>query len=122
EDSEQADRCRAVDDTAVNLDRGIPVSGWPTVADQIGEGPARKIAEWLGVEFPALDRGGIVPTLFDLGSLPELYTDLGNAKRFHNQNRDGCFYHSNLGKWFIWDGNRWAASAAGAVERLGHLT
>jgi DNA polymerase I-like protein with 3'-5' exonuclease and polymerase domains len=48
-DTEVADRLRAVEDTAEKIRRGEAVTGWPTLAERIGEKTARRIREWLGI-------------------------------------------------------------------------
>lgn len=120
-DSERIDRVRAVKDTIDKHAEGRSVTGWPSVAEYIGEEKASRIAAWLGVEFDNQRLVGIEPSLFDLmGGETASYTDLGNARRFCEQNGDHCFFHSGFGKWFVWDGRRWSPSTAGAIEKLGH--
>jgi DNA polymerase I-like protein with 3'-5' exonuclease and polymerase domains len=48
-DTEVADRLRAVEDTAEKIRRGEAVTGWPTLAERIGEKAVRRIREWLGI-------------------------------------------------------------------------
>jgi len=48
-DGEEADRLRAVEDTAEKIRRGEAVTGWPTLAERIGEKAVRRIREWLGI-------------------------------------------------------------------------
>jgi len=64
-DTEVADRLRAVEDTAEKLGRLEAVTGWPTVAERIGEKATRRIREWLGIssfsdDWEGLSGGGEV--------------------------------------------------------------
>lgn len=47
-DDEVEDRVRAVRDTAETITRGEPATGWPTLAEIIGERVALKAMNWLG--------------------------------------------------------------------------
>lgn len=49
-------------------------------------------------------------------------TDLGNAERFLARNGKTVLHCSAFGKWFNWDGRRWAEDETGAVIRLGAQT
>jgi len=44
-------------------------------------------------------------------------TDLGNAQRLVARHREGLRYSFPLGKWFAWDGRRWAPDETGEVYR-----
>ncbi len=49
-------------------------------------------------------------------------TDLGNARRMIRQAGANLHYVYAWGKWFIWDGSRWAEDETGAIERVAKRT
>jgi P4 family phage/plasmid primase-like protien len=46
-------------------------------------------------------------------------TDLGNAERFFHHQGDYFKYNTIFGKWFIWDGKRWAEDKTQTIIQLG---
>lgn len=124
DDDERADRIGGVRGTVRKLHRNEPVTGWPTLAGIIGEEAARKVAEWLEVEFSDRDHSSelVEANAFKLPEGASPYTELSNAKRFCRQHQQDCFFHSGLRKWFVWDGRRWTSSTAGTIEKMGHET
>jgi len=48
----------------------------------------------------------------------ESYSDLGNAQRFARLHGDSVRYVHETGRWFIWDGKRWAEDTHGQALRL----
>lgn len=49
-DEEVGDRVRTVRDTATKLGNGGKCSGWPTLAEVVGDKVANRVAEWLGID------------------------------------------------------------------------
>lgn len=84
------------------------------------EDQVRKIAESIS-RYPPAPSGPPAPTDADAPRIrPErLYrlTDLGNAGRFADRNRDDLRYCYPWGRWFVWDGIRWKLDDIGEVER-----
>ena len=52
------------------------------------------------------------------GVLVQHLTDLGNAKRFALQHKDGVLYAERLGGFYVWDGRRYRRDETGEVIRL----
>ncbi|MGX1402384.1 P4 family phage/plasmid primase-like protein [Bradyrhizobium japonicum] len=46
-------------------------------------------------------------------------TDLGNAERFFHHQGDLFKYNTIFGKWFIWDGKRWAEDKTQVIVQMG---
>jgi P4 family phage/plasmid primase-like protien len=46
-------------------------------------------------------------------------TDLGNAERFFHHQGDNFKYNTTFGKWFIWDGKRWAEDRTQRIIQMG---
>jgi P4 family phage/plasmid primase-like protien len=46
-------------------------------------------------------------------------TDLGNAERFFHHQGDSFKYNTTFGKWFIWDGKRWAEDRTQRIIQMG---
>jgi P4 family phage/plasmid primase-like protien len=46
-------------------------------------------------------------------------TDLGNAERFYHHQGDVFKYNTIFGKWFIWDGKRWAEDRTQTIVQMG---
>jgi len=55
-------------------------------------------------------------------STRELYTDVGNARRFVDQHGSDLRFCKAWGKWLIWDGVRWCVDDTGVVERKAKAT
>ena len=121
-DQEAADRIKAVETTNERFARNETISGWPSLSELIGEGPSRKIAEWLGIEFDHGSSPSLVPNISDFASAPESQTDLGNAQRLADQHQHECFYHAEQGQWFVWNGCVWQPAIAGSIDMLAHET
>ena len=49
-------------------------------------------------------------------------TDLGNAERFRDQHGRRVLYCATWGRWFVWDGRRWAPDDTQRVLELGAAT
>lgn len=45
-------------------------------------------------------------------------TDLGNARRLVNLFGENIRYVNEWGRWYVWDGTRWALDKTGAIDRL----
>jgi P4 family phage/plasmid primase-like protien len=46
-------------------------------------------------------------------------TDIGNAERFFHHQGDSFKYNTTFGKWFIWDGKRWAEDKTQRIIQMG---
>jgi P4 family phage/plasmid primase-like protien len=46
-------------------------------------------------------------------------TDIGNAERFFHHQGDSLKYNTTFGKWFIWDGKRWAEDKTQRIIQMG---
>lgn len=46
-------------------------------------------------------------------------TDLGNAERFFHHQGDFFKFNTTFGKWFIWDGKRWAEDKTQRIIQMG---
>ncbi len=72
-------RLRAVGYAIDKLQKGMPVSGWPKLAEAVGEKIVGRVREWMGISSATSDFGGGVFRR----------TDTGNAERlvFHHGGR-----------------------------------
>lgn len=54
--------------------------------------------------------------------IPQSYSqsDMGNAQRFVDQQKENVRFCYQLGCWFVWDGKRWAKSENGEIIILAH--
>lgn len=78
--------------TATKIAAGLEVTGWPRLAELIGEKVIEKVRLWLGM------RGGAEG--YNL-------TDLGNAERLVERFGETIRYNRAARDWLIWDGSRW---------------
>jgi putative DNA primase/helicase len=101
-DEQAADRVAAVFYTAEKLREGNAVTGWPRLAEIMGEKVVEKAREWLGVE---LERRA------------EHTTDLGNARRLVSLHGQDLHYCHPWDKWLAWDDARWCADETAEVYR-----
>jgi len=92
-DDEREDRLRAVRDTAKQIERGMTVTGLPTLAEIMGPDVPKKIAQWLSTEPHVVSHH---------------LTDAGNARRLAARHGQDLRYCDQLGGWLIWDARRWA--------------
>jgi P4 family phage/plasmid primase-like protien len=46
-------------------------------------------------------------------------TDIGNAERFFHHQGDSFKFNTTFGKWFIWDGKRWAEDKTQTIMQMG---
>lgn len=128
-DEESADRALAVQSTVQCIDKGEPSTGWPRLSEIFGKEVASKLAEWLELDSQSLwetressSVSSLVPSPEALRSLPESETDIGNALRFAHRHGERCFYHSNQGAWYFWNGNVWKPVPQLEVEGLAQET
>jgi P4 family phage/plasmid primase-like protien len=105
-ENDWADREKAIDSTFEKLEAGTDeVSGFPKLTEVIGNDYVKRLMEWLQV--PRSGR--------PLGDL----TDTGNAERLAKRHGDDLMYCGPHGKWYVWDGARFATDDTGAVvERM----
>ncbi len=61
----------------------------------------------------AVDGSGPVPPALPQGTL---FTDVGNARRYFDAHGSDLRYCWPWGKWFVYDGKRWAVDRAGEVQ------
>jgi putative DNA primase/helicase len=106
-DEETRARVRDVRDTARRLEAGEPVTGGPTLAPLLANGPevVTRLRRWLGLR----------------AARPHL-TDLGNAERFAAQHEERVRYVYAWKTWIHWDGPRWRRDPGDGVMRLAKET
>jgi putative DNA primase/helicase len=71
---------------------------------------------------PAPSTNGTGPHRTSANIEPIHCTDLGNARRMVRQFGADLHYVYAWGKWFIWDGSRWAEDETGEIERVAKRT
>ena len=98
------------------------MTGWPTLAEHIGNDVAQKVADWLGIRFTTADQTTIAPTLQHLSNAPHGQTDLGNAERFKARNGGKCFFNASAKGWHLWSGTHWEPTSSHEIERLAQET
>lgn len=92
---------KAVDSTFEKLEAGTDeVTGFPKLAEVIGNDYVKRLIEWLQV-----------PSNAD--KIPN--TDHGNALRFALEYGNNLRYAPDWGHWLIWDGTRWKEDKAERV-------
>lgn len=101
-DEEIDDRLRAIADTKKKLDAGEPCTGWPALAETLGEPLVHAVKGWLGIR--------------DGGARPNL-TDLGNAQRLVARHGADLRYCELWRRWLVWDGRRWQKDETGEIYR-----
>jgi putative DNA primase/helicase len=106
-DEEIEMRLRAVGYAIDKLQKGMPVSGWPKLAEAVGEKIVGRVREWMGISSATSDFGGGVFRR----------TDTGNAERLVFHHGDELRYCYELGKWLIWNGRRWKVDDSGGIHR-----
>jgi putative DNA primase/helicase len=121
-DEEHEDRVRCVVDTYAREINGEDIKGWPSVGEMLGRELATTISNWLQIIEAKYPAPSLAPSLQDLTNSPESQTDIGNAKRFAKRHGNECFYHSDYGSWFMWNGKVWVRSADITVGKLAHET
>jgi hypothetical protein len=62
-DKELDDRLGCIRDTYHRGQVGEAMTGWPTLAEHIGNEVAQKVAEWLGIRFTTIEPTTIAPSL-----------------------------------------------------------
>lgn len=97
-----------LNDTARKLADDEPVSGWPMLAERIGDKRCRKLQEWLGVNIDRRNEpaGDEEFDTSDDGLALEMGRKWGDARHV-----------ALFGRWLFFDGQRWEQD-----ERLLHLT
>lgn len=85
-----------------------PASAAPTAPPD--ELAARRARQHTQLALPGAGHAGIGP-----GGGYRL-TDLGNARRFADQQHDGLRYVQAWGQWLSWDGARWRRDSLGAAQ------
>ncbi len=111
-DDEVADRVNAVETTVERLRDEEPSTGWPTLADLLGEPTVTKVREWLGIT-----ESVSLPPLGDERCESFALTDLGNAERLVARHGHDLRYCHRWNKWMVWDGRRWQIDDTGEVMR-----
>jgi putative DNA primase/helicase len=121
-DKELDDRLGCIRDTYHRGQVGEAMTGWPTLAEHIGNEVAQKVAEWLGIRFTTIEPTTIAPSLQDLSHAPHGRTDLGNAERFKARNEGKCFFNNSTGRWNLWSGTHWKPTSSLEVDKLAQET
>lgn len=76
-------------------------TGWPRLAELLGDDPVRTIRKWLGVG----DSVGVIAGIPDQNA--RLCTDIGNAARLVRQHGHQLRWCSGHGQWYVWGGTHW---------------
>jgi putative DNA primase/helicase len=97
-DDDWEDKVKAVDSTADKLANGDDVSGFPKLAEQIGDAYVKKLFQWL--KLPKKDATDPGPT------------DTGNAERLIDQHGDDLRYCDGFR---VWDETQWVRDDRGKV-------
>ena len=101
-ENDWADREAAIDSTAEKLEsENAVVSGFPKLAEVIGDSFVKKLIDWLKLPRSGRPQGDL--------------TDTGNAERLAKRHGDDLMYCGPHGKWYVWDGARYAIDDTGAV-------
>jgi putative DNA primase/helicase len=99
-DLEIDDRRRAISDTAKKIVREEAVTGWPSLAERIGDDVTKILRLWLGIKSSKQ-------------SLP--LTDEGNAQRLVRYFGQDIRYCPEFRTWLVWDSPVWRQDEAGGT-------
>jgi putative DNA primase/helicase len=102
---------RSVRDTATRLARNEPATGGRRLGELVPKMP-EKIADFLGWERPNMREQ----------RRHYMRTDLGNAERFVDTQRDRVMWCHTRKAYLCWDGKRYAWDERGEAVKLAHLT
>src|SRR5215211_2918306 len=105
------DVSRGVRDTASRLARNEPATGGRRLGELIPQIP-EKIADFLGWARPSMREQ----------RRHYMRTDLGNAERFVDTQRDRVMWCHTRKAYLCWDGKRYAWDERGEAVKLAHLT
>lgn len=106
-DEEAAMRLKAVSYALEKIQKGLPVSGWPKLAETVGDKIVGRVREWMGIS----------SAINDFGCQVFRRTDTGNAERLVFHCGEELRYCYELGKWLIWNGRQWAPDNSGEIYR-----
>lgn len=101
-DEEAHDRIRTIRDTAERLERGEEFTGFPSLAEIIGDAIVSRVRHWLGIS-------GVLRSY--------TFTDQGNAERLVNRHGQDIRYVHAWKQWLIWNGRQWVKDDTDEIMR-----
>jgi P4 family phage/plasmid primase-like protien len=102
-----------VHSTAERFRSGLPITGIPSLKEFFPSRVVDRICEWLRLT----PKGGPSTPSVEVDSEHAL-TDLWTARLLVQRHGKDIRYAHDRGKWFIWDGRRFALDETGKIDRL----